>query len=1218
MLSYFLPMNYRFLILSLLLLVVAPGFLRSHSQQVRPVRFDSHQQGAFGNASIESTETTPIRSAEAMGKTVAMRETLKNQEFTGSMDSTRTDKGQIDKSEQHSLLKALSEARHEIHRVTEHQQTMPENEGAIWAASNPGQQIRARFLENGVRLLSGHQGSDWAVHIELKESGDTKQFRHEGCLLESHKEGGIIEWYKNKPNGWEHGYVIEQPVPKFSDDSGNLRLQIEVSGLVVEALDGRSIGSDDLQFSDENGNPVMSYTDLKAWDADGVVLAATMVPEKSGFAIRVAAVDARYPVVIDPLITSFQSKLGPKVGGSGAPNDAFGRSVHIDGNRAIIGAASDGTGSVHIFDRINGIWKLSQKIVGENDSLFGKSVCIEGDTAIIGSAGAAGGAAYGKGSAYIYKRIEGIWVEQARFTGSDSANQDEFAASVSLSGDVAICGAQRHNDLRGATYVFVRNGGGWSEQQKLFPSDGVRYDLFGISVSVDGDTALVGANQYASGNGAAYVYRRTSGVWELEEKIIAADGVSGDRFGDSVSLDGDVALIGAPLNDLTFSQGNYGCAYVYTRNEAAWSLEKKITAPDRGSSDYFGQAVSINGSKALIGAPGDDVSSGSTGSAYVFVRSGGVWNLQQKLNASDREQNDEFGSAVCISGDTIIFGVGNDDDDGDQSGSAYVFDLGASIWTESQKITVGDNATGVRAGVSVGLSGNTVIVGVPDDDDNGQLSGSIYVFVRNGAAWSFQQKLLASNGQVRDAFGLTVSLDGDTALVGANGNDTKGSESGCAYVFVRNGSTWSQQKILYASDGDSSDRFGSSVFFSGQTVIVGAPYDEQNGTNSGSAYVFVRSGTSWTQQKKLTAFDGGFGDRFGHSVCVDEDTVLIGAIEDNEMATSAGSAYVYTRSGIDWILQQKLRADDAAGYDRFGCSVSLDGDNALIGAKDDDIDGIDIDNGSAYLFVRNAGIWSQQQHIYTSEALTGDFGASVSLQGDMALIGAPNKRRASEPSGIAYIFIRNGGVWSQKMRILPLDSSGQDKFGTSVFLDGDTAIISAPEYNGIDTLGATADDQGSIYLYRITQIGPDTDGDNASDVWESVNGFDPEISGDFGTLDTDNDGIADIMEIFQGTDKNSASSRYGLVACSADGLKRTLTLRYRRSSTSTGVIVKYKWSPNLTDWYVPGADANGINVNMSETVVETGAGYDIVELTAVVALGSTQSIFVRTEYLPFE
>jgi len=372
-----------------------------------------------------------------------------------------------------------------------------------------------------------------------------------------------------------------------------------------------------------------------------------------------------------------------------------------------------------------------------------------------------------------------------------------------------------------------------------------------------------------------------------------------------------------------------------------WNEIQKLTASDTTSG--FGVSVSRSGDTALIGAFSDDDKGTGSGSAYVFTCSGTTWTQQAKLTASDGAKLDRFGRSVSVSGDTALIGAYMDDDKGGNSGSAYVFTRSGTTWTQQAKLTASDGAAEDNFGSSVSLSGDTALIGAHLDDNSETNSGSAYVFTRSGTTWTQQAKLTASDGQLGDTFGVSVSLSGDTALIGAWGDDDKGFNSGSAYVFTCSGTTWTQQAKLTASDGAAEDNFGNYASINGDTAILGASGDDGH---KGSAYVFTRSGTTWTQQAKLTASDGAEWDCFGRSVSVSGDTALIGAYSDDDKGTDSGSAYVFTCSGTTWTQQAKLTASDGAAEDYFGFSVCLNDDTAFIGAYMDD------HSGSAYVFTK--------------------------------------------------------------------------------------------------------------------------------------------------------------------------------------------------------------------------------------------------------------------------
>jgi hypothetical protein len=329
------------------------------------------------------------------------------------------------------------------------------------------------------------------------------------------------------------------------------------------------------------------------------------------------------------------------------------------------------------------------------------------------------------------------------------------------------------------------------------------------------------------------------------------------------------------------------------------------------------------------------------------------WVEKEKLLASDGAEEDSFGCSVSFSWDFALIGAAYDDDNGNDSGSAYVFYHTGISWIQQAKLLALDGAAGDCFGCSVALSWGTALIGADGVDDNGVYSGSVYVFIRTGTNWTQQAKLTASDGASGDHFGWSVALDGDTALIGARFDDDNGIDSGSTYVFTRTGTVWTQQAKLLASDGAAYNCFGCSVALAGDTALIGAPFDDDNGNFSGSAYVFTRTGTTWTQQAKLLTSDGAAYNFFGCSVALAGDTALIGAPFDDDNGNFSGSAYVFTHTGTNWTQQAKLLAFDGAAADRFGWRVSLWRDTALIGAFLDDDNGND--SGSVSVFTKESG-----------------------------------------------------------------------------------------------------------------------------------------------------------------------------------------------------------------------------------------------------------------------
>jgi len=451
---------------------------------------------------------------------------------------------------------------------------------------------------------------------------------------------------------------------------------------------------------------------------------------------------------------------------------------------------------------------------------------------------------------------------------------------------------------------------------------------------------------------------------------------------------------------------------------------------------------------------------------------------QAYLKASNTGQSDQFAHAVAVSGDTVVVGAQYEN----------------------------SNATGVN--------GNHSTNSAPD-------SGAAYVFVRSGSTWVQQAYLKASNTGAGDRFGYAVAVSDDTVVVGAvleasdatgvNGNQSNNNaiDSGAAYVFVRNGTNWSQQAYLKASNTGASDLFGDSLAVSGDTVVVSAFQEASNATGvngnqsdnsafgSGAAYVFVRTGTNWSQQAYLKASNTEAGDRFFY-VTVSGDTIVVGAHQEDSnatgvngnqsdnSATNSGAAYVFVRNGTNWSQQAYLKAPNTGVDDRFGWAVSVSDDTVVVGAHFEDSNATGVngnqsdnsatDSGAAYVFVRSGTNWSQQAYLKASNTGAGDEfgggpgnspGTSVAVSGETVVIGASfeasnatgvngdGSNNSAFRSGAAYIFRPAPTITAQP--------TNQVVFTGSNATFNVTATTANPpiryqwRFNGADLPGATND-----------------------------------------------------------------------------------------------------------------------------------------------------------------
>jgi hypothetical protein len=466
-----------------------------------------------------------------------------------------------------------------------------------------------------------------------------------------------------------------------------------------------------------------------------------------------------------------------------------------------------------------------------------------------------------------------------------------------------------------------------------------------------------------------------------------------------------------------------------------------LKASNAGERDEFGFAVAASEDTVVVGAPTeasgstgvdgdpDDDSASGAGAAYVFVRDGVSWSQQAYLKASNTDKSDSFGRAVAMDGDTIVVGApiessgamgvdGDQDDDSViASGAAYVFVRAGATWTQQAYLKASDPELGDQFGSAVSIDGDTLVVGARGEDSSATgvgadqsgfdavESGGAYVYVRDGTTWSLQASLKASNTGAGDRFGKSVSVSGDTLVVGAShesggavgvdgdqGNDDA-LESGAAYVFARQGTTWSQQAYLKASNTETIDRFGESVAISGDTIAVGAYGEDSNATgvnggqsddtewDSGAAYVFARQGTTWSQQAYLKSSNAEAGDLFGVSIALSENTLVVGALDEDGGASGvdgdqgddglllSGAAYAFSRDGATWIQTAYLKSAHPMSFAQLGRSVAVSADLAVVGAFEESSDAVGVDgvpgpgpgalwSGAADVFDLDTALWA--------------------------------------------------------------------------------------------------------------------------------------------------------------------------------------------------------------------------------------------------------------------
>ncbi len=947
--------------------------------------------------------------------------------------------------------------------------------GADLFAGNPAQHLGVRFTPQGVALTPEQHAPPTLGHL-VHAQKPAAPFQLSTRSVDGtptpavtplaaanrveYRHSGYTEWYVNDAKGFEQGWTLEAPAA----DGKSPLIRVGVAGARTVAE-----GADAIRIEDHQGKLRYRYAGLKAWDAGHRELPATMKLARPG-RIEIAVDDrgAQYPITIDPALTV---TLAVSLSDPSATNfDEFGVSVAVDGDTVVVGATTNGggLGKAYVYGRNQngaGAWGLAATLsdpAATNGTGFGRAVAVDGDTVVVG----ADTAGFGQGRAYVYGRNQGgagAWGLAATLVDPAASNGDLFGYSVDVDGDTVVVGAYATLNYQGRAYVYSRNQNGtgaWGLAATLSDPAATSGDQFGRSVAVYGDIVVVGSPSGGSSSGppgTTYIYGRNqngAGAWGLAATLSDPGATGGDLFGQSVAVDGDTVVVG-PWG----SSHQQGKAYVYSRKQdGAWALAATLSDPaaSAGSVDQFGISVAVNGDTVVVGA--QLTGNIHQGKAYVYSRNvGGTgrWGLVAALNDPAASQNDVFGSAVAVDGGTVVVGANNASS---TQGAAYIYDISGGSFTQAVGLSDPAATSGDWFGNAVAVDGDTVVVGAYGTSSN-SYQGKAYIYSRNqggAGVWGLAAVLSDPAAMNGDYFGKAVAVDGDTVVVGAVASSAS---PGKTYIYDRNqggAGVWGLAVTLNDPGASRQDNFGYSVAVDGDTLVVGAEF-----TNSGqgSTYVYSRNqggAGSWGQVATLSESTAG---DFGFAVAVDGDTVVVGAFST---AGDQGKSYIYGRNqggAGSWGLVATL-SDPAAATDFFGISVAVDGDTVVVGAENTS------NQGKAYIYGRNQGgasAWGLAASLSDPAATTGDkFGYSVAVDGDTMVVG-DNNSGPNAHEGKTYIFSRNqggAGLWGLTSVLSDPGAAVDDNFGYSVAVGGDTVVIGA--------VGAGGSFKGGAYIYSLT------------------------------------------------------------------------------------------------------------------------------------------------------
>ena len=832
-----------------------------------------------------------------------------------------------------------------------------------------------------------------------------------------------------------------------------------------------------------------------------------------------------------------------------ASGDKFGWAVDLNGNNLIVSAlrsGSMGIGSVYFFKTADDgeTWVEETKFDGIVGYNYGTSVSIYENKAIVGASNGYG--TVNGGSVYPYTTSDNgdNWLDRTGFAASDEATGAKFGSVVKLDGNTLVVGAQSDSEyysLAGAVYTYKTsdNGVTYDTEQKIQPSDASNFSLFGYSVDVKDNELVIGAQAAdgAGGTGKAYVYTRDAGNWYERSIFVGSGTVDDDKFGESVAIENSVISVGSinhsatgsgfnfamshnfsvvknttnPLfetSDFNFiSNGNHlvGDYFYYPFTLDSGDIGKRLFSVIEGiknyvtdsasiqlysvfDSQYIGEPIKIKDSLGIFEDESVFTINNASSTDYEFriisdvvgsfdfnadnfrvqrnpvsktsFIDGGEKNYlfygdAETINPwvssksiKERQKvigpafdGDEFGKSVAIDGDIKVVGAPYRDISGTDRGVVYIFRTydDGETWTSMHALSNPDaNTTGAdndRFGLHVAVSGNIIVVSSQYIDEAGNIdSGAAYVYKTNEKIyWGFKQKLTYPPSVANTNYGASIAIDGNFIAVSATGVGI-GLNLVSVWETSDAGDTWVYGQTIVNPLSNNTDKFGYSLSLHENLLVVGALAVAGGGQNRGAAYVYKNT-TTWQLKQTLTASDTANLDLFGTSVSVNEDLIVVGADHKGIGTEFHGAAYVYKTldSGDTWTEKQKLLASDILDDARFGCSVAIDEDLIIIGAHRDGA--ASSFQGAAYVYqtLNNGDTWIEKQKLLASDTQGGDFfGDSVAIDEDLIVIGAPNEDGAGAGRGAAYVFKYTENLFVEKNLTNPL----YDKADWKVYSNG--------------------------------------------------------------------------------------------------------------------------------------------------------------------------------------
>ncbi len=804
-------------------------------------------------------------------------------------------------------------------------------------------------------------------------------------------------------------------------------------------------------------------------------------------------------------------------------------------------------GRVFVFKKEGNQW-IRQAVLRANDisdNNFGRSLAVQGNYLVVGASSATSSSSNSTtGAAYVFKREGSTWTQEAKLSPSSAYGGDHVGVSVSIEGDYILVGASQTGTSRysynnvGAVYLFKKEGNDWTEKQRLLSPSRTVNDYFGRNVKLSNGTAFVtsinsGAN--IRGEGAVYTFNIENDALVQESLIQIDTPLFLHHFGSSLDVYGNLLAVGATQDDEYGT--NAGAVYLFNKENDVWVQKAKVKAETTTTNNEFGTRVALSGKNMMVSNAyhkqrayifqantvqltvedkhrllltndtipdnnsqyrfyGQPIAStdfglanlcqdGSTPVQRAFVlKSTGCMPVE--ISSISVEGSTDFSVSVASNsiagGDSTVLTVTytptqygiqkayisifNNDPQVNQYRFA-VQGTGGTLMPSAenqQKVTATDGARFDQLGGAVAISGNYAIAGASSANSS---RGAVYIYKKENNVWIEQTKLTIPNASFLTNFGYSVAIDGDYAVVGARNDRETGTRAGAVYVFKRDGNNWIQQARLEATNRIINDYFGSSVSISNDYIIVGAENKDINGTKTGAAYIYKRTGTTWNLQSELVATDGQDGDKFGTSVSIYGNHAVVGASN----VDTYGAVYAYTIQNSQWILKNKIISPQRRYQGEFGVAVDIEREYLVIGAPKQQ--GENYHSGAAWLYKDDGYEWKEYQRLTVNGSVSSSLrysllGNSVSISNNYIIVGAKNHTARGNQAGMAYVYRRqenqffnsySTGLIANNIPLASDSVSAGDYFGYSVAIDGDNAIV-----------GAIGDDQlenasGAVYFF---------------------------------------------------------------------------------------------------------------------------------------------------------